>query len=901
MPRPPTPSSYAIALAFAILLALSVRFDPARAATPRQTGTPDASVSACAVTFPIEERRLFLPLAFNGGATGEETGATLPVTLKKEAGRLAPIGDQLGDVGQYYSQVAPSLRSHITIRNPGDAGHTFTLALFGDNGFKARTLSRCQIDAGASLSAAVEGGELTLRQNGQRLDLNATCQQVVVHKTNGNPTEPTLHGLYQAQIESDDGRPLTVRVESAVDAGHPQTAYLAADEAPAVAETQAGARVHLPGVVATRERDNWWDTEIVVQNVGEQAASVQITFCSADGACFQNNRATLQTRERRIFLASHLLYADNDGFLEDRSGWYAATVSATSAEGGDRPARIIAAVNFFQQPVKEDDLWPRAEQGGTCLQETGQPLSATQLTFPLDRGAPPMLRIQNAEAGPNRLELVLLDVNDAEIGRITHEVASGSTWSLRADEFARLPLEPATTPGTLPGTIPGTIPGDIPVVEPDVEDLTALRVVSERPVSALVWDGEQLVEPLEQDAPAPVWYAPLVGAPVVPFRWDDGGADDPARVGRPGAGYGLAETGVHSQRPEWAREMNWYVWHSDRRYCSQPVSEDKPYSTYIPLVRGLLNCDGNTGRDCVNTDERLARVRNIVPSACAGRPLFLINEPDLRSQTYMTYHELGRAIYLLREWPGQLFSPVFASQYYDRPTYPAESDPWCRIPENLASCPDGLYCERCIQDGIEDGETDPYDISFAGLEAYFGEMGRWARGQAWRFDQVVEGMLLHVYLPVNSFTEEALGGAPHYRAALLRQFRDRADEAGWPIIVKEYGFVTWPDVDGNRPDVDPMILAARVDDLRRLLQENLGGGAPKHGGNPQKLFWFHTGCGDSPYLEVYKPLCLFDDVTGGQFTRPLGACWQADAVAELEEDTTCGVVNGWSYLPFVGR
>src|SRR5690606_14897470 len=141
------------------------------------------------------------------------------------------------------------------------------------------------------------------------------------------------------------------------------------------------------------------------------------------------------------------------------------------------------------------------------------------------------------------------------------------------------------------------------------------------------------------------------------------------------------------------------------RWCHETVGTEEAYSTYIPVWPGLRRCNpaSSDDRSCVNTDERLQQIRNTLPSSCAGRPLFLACEPDLGNQAAMTYHELGRMIYVLRDWPGELFSPAFASYSYEQPIYPPEDSAWCRQAVAEGLCPQTPGCERCRQDGVVDG------------------------------------------------------------------------------------------------------------------------------------------------------------------------------------------------------
>ena len=212
------------------------------------------------------------------------------------------------------------------------------------------------------------------------------------------------------------------------------------------------------------------------------------------------------------------------------------------------------------------------------------------------------------------------------------------------------------------------------------------------------------------------WAVPFWGAPTLPFRWDTGqnnpdlGNSSRERLSR----FGLGETVPdHESRPEWARRLNWYNWFALRESCNSPVDLAEEYSTYLALWRGLGSCaGGQLDRSCINSEERLQAIQNRVPSSCAGRPLFLTNEPDVNAGDFMSYPELGRAMYLFRDWPGDLYSPTYGGPRYDQAAYPSEATSWCFTAVRKGLCPQAPGCDICIQDGYYDGTWDPYDIHF---------------------------------------------------------------------------------------------------------------------------------------------------------------------------------------------
>ncbi len=245
----------------------------------------------------------------------------------------------------------------------------------------------------------------------------------------------------------------------------------------------------------------------------------------------------------------------------------------------------------------------------------------------------------------------------------------------------------------------------------------------------------------------------------------------------------------------------------------------------------------------------------------------------------MTHHELGRLIYLLRDWPGRLFSPAFASYSYERPVQPSERNSLCAQYVAEAACPGAEGCELCVRDGIFDGTADPFDISLMGLEAYFRKEGRWVQGQSWRLEDVVEGLLIHFY---NGYGDTL--NDEHWRIPYLQQYRERAAEAGWPIVVKEYGFAVWPNELGEESGFTASSIAHQVDDIRQFLQTYLGG-VGEGPGRLKKLFWYQTGCVSQS--DFWSLLCLFLDPA--VLSDPVGRCWYVDAVGNDQTGKSCGL------------
>jgi hypothetical protein len=794
---------------------------------------------------------------------------------------ILPLGSQLGDVGQYYSQVSPSLSSVLHIANLSGAVQTFTVTLYGDTGNMVRILSACRVAARATWTVHMADGGLEFHEDDQALAPTEVCDSVIEGTDAQGFPATRLHGLYHAQIAAAKPSSLEVRVHTRPDSAYPQSRFEGEVEYEAVPGEQTGNAIALSGILATRDRANWWDTEVIVQKVSNAFVALGFKLCTGAGHCFDNNAARLAPYERRLFLASHLLYEDTLIGVVERAGWYSASVYAKGVDTTGRAARIAVAVNYFRQEVEEGALYPKSEQGSQCLYST-TPIPAQMFTIPVDGAEQWQLRIYNPSSETTRMHVRLLDSSGRPLGAWEPDVGPHGTWNIAEHDLALVSAHAGGSAEAAQNT--------------SRNPALVLRILTDRAVSVFAWDNEGLLRPQVDTAGSDTWYAPIVAAPIVPFRWDENGGSE--RIQRPGAQFGLAETAPQERqlRPAWTQALNWYTFDHVERWCHEVVGPDDLSSTFIPMWHGLGKCNRfeSDDRSCFNSDVRLQRIRNSLPSSCVGRPLFLANEPDLTGQASMTFHELGRLIYVLRDWPGELFSPVFASYSYEQPTYPPETSAWCRRAVTESLCPQTPGCEICHQDGVIDGKSDPYDISFKGLEDYFAEPHRWSRDQTWRFDDFIEGMLLHFY-PVGTETLDDR----HWRVPFLHQYRDRAAEAGWPIIVKEYGFAAiWPNEFGDWPSMNRFNIADQLDNARRYLQANLGNGEQAYGGNPFKLFWMGTGCSDPE--SPWEKLCLF--YPPQLLTEPVGICWYEDAARSDRIDRQCGrAQSGHLQLPLLSR
>lgn len=862
-----------IPLAMGLWLTFQMGFHPVTVRAQPSPVSPDPFINKklltqqeiCAATFPLPHSSVFIPLFAHHRALPEDEPEDAGESLSKVIDAIVPLGDQLGDVGQYYSQVAPSISSQILITNTTSRTQSLSVTLYEDMGIVAREMTGCNLEQKQSYALSIRDGELVFTQNGEQTPADIFCSDLSRAQEQRQDADLRLHGIYHARLATEDPDAIDVSMYNELDSAHTAIQYETVSRYPALPSSAATSTAGMAAVLVTRSVDNWWDTEIVVQNISDRGIELTFEICDERGRCFDNNRATLAANERRSFLASHLLYADSDGFLEERSGWFSMRAISKATEDGSSPPQIAVVSHMFRQPVPTGQVAPQAEQGSSCLLSAAHGGDTTQHYFFLSPSRELFVRLFNPTAAQNEVTIEIFNQRGIRAILLRRTIGSQATETIQlADELDAMD-------------------------ESILPNIRSMQIRASDVIAAFVWQDGKIRHRLSPPAAVTEWDVPFIGAPVVEFQWDTDTQND---IQRPASRFGLADTVPpnHNMRPEWARRMNWYSWRAVREYCSEPVSDDVPHSTYIAMWWGLGRCGADPAdRSCVNSVERMNRIRNMIPSNCPGRPLFLANEPDLPAQAYMSYHELGRMLYVFRQWPGQLFSPVFASWQYDAPSYVGEPRGWCWGAVESGRCPADPECSQCIQDGVVDGMWDPHDIHFQGLEAYFALSDLWARGQSWPIESVLEGMNVHVYLDLPT-----LQGDTHWRAPHLRRFRDRAKEAGWPIIVKEYGFATWRDFFGNPSGIDYCDVSNHVDNLRRIVQQNLGNYAEEFDHNPQKLFWFHTGC-QPGVLEDYEVLCLFSDPV--TLSTPVGQCWYDDVVNPSSENRTCDSSCGGTLLP----
>lgn len=781
----------------------------------------------------------------------------------KRVNGTLPFGDQLGDVGQYYSQVSPSFLSSLQIQNWSTITQVVDITLYGDSGYVARQFQGCQLSPQEHYSWSVQEKQMVVARGLNAVPIDTICEDNGVVIRNGETVEPVLHGIYHAEISAN-----TPDVISALMIHRAMGSEQLISSYPLRPIAKTSNAIHVPAVLLDRNSQHWWDTELVVQNQGNE--SIQLTFqiCSDNGSCFNNNSATLRAKERRSFLASHLFYSDDNRVgnatkgLTQRDGWFSITAMATADKNAQSPPQIALTSHIFKQSIPEGSSRPKAENGSNCLLTSSHTSGQKQIVFSAALNEFSLLRVYNPTADQINVALSLARADGTIIDSTQHVFAAQASNSWNADALAQL------------------------FDEQQIAQSAQLILEADDEIAAFLWRDGTVVhanrpELIENPAQGTAqWAVPFWGAPVLPFRWDKS-ENYIGRTNNSGqmlSRFGLGETNPkHAQRPEWARKLNWYNWFALRESCNAPVGEADDYSTYLALWKGLNRCSNGSDRSCINSEERLQAIQNRIPSSCAGHPLFLSNEPDVNAGDFMSYPELSRLIYIFRDWPGDLYGPTFAGPQYDKAWYPSEATEWCRTAVDVGICPETSGCDACIQDGVNDGTWDPYDIHMQGLEAYFRRSGLWMAGRSWPLETVLDGLPLHFYTDY-----ESLANDDHWRAPLLQQYRDRADEAGWPIIVKEYGFITWPFRDGTFLEISRCNITNRLDNARRVLQQNLGNYSAEHNENPFKLFWFHSGCGN-PALAFYDKLCLFE--SPAKLSTPVGLRWYEDAIAQSDEDT----------------
>lgn len=208
-----------------------------------------------------------------------------------QAGQPFPKGDELGDVGQYYSVLSPRKGSATYIQNTSASSQTVNVAIYQDTGGSPVETLVCTVPGNRTLQIDMidDSGTGTLDVEGY--SGGANC---------GDKTG--YHGVYHMKIWSGGNLAVTVRHVIG-----PAGAYWA------VADKFADDYHLLPGIYLC-DGSGCWDTEFVVQNTTGTTTNVHFSWNPDDEAGFyDNNEAQLDGNERRSFLASQLMLANTGG------------------------------------------------------------------------------------------------------------------------------------------------------------------------------------------------------------------------------------------------------------------------------------------------------------------------------------------------------------------------------------------------------------------------------------------------------------------------------------------------------------------------------------------------------------------------------------------------------------
>lgn len=278
--------------------------------------------------------------------------------------------------------------------------------------------------------------------------------------------------------------------------------------------------------------------------------------------------------------------------------------------------------------------------------------------------------------------------------------------------------------------------------------------------------------------------------------------------------------------------------------------------------------NGN-GEEPYNSDKSMRQIVNSVPSACAGRPLLLSNEPNYEGQDWSTIPEISRHTFVLRAWPGELYSWALGGFEYDK----ADDKPG-----DNNTCADGQpagWRKNC-------GVDSPYWVDWPGIEDYYNDTGRFVSGQSWSLP--FDGIAMHFYpwkteVPTSTTAWDPINNPLHGNIAYqLNAWLGRANQDNWPIMVTEYSLNQCVDAGlcgtetTTRQDV-----VDRTTVLRFVLEEHLGNYQASNNNNPFKLFWHSYNCNGCVWYPFdFSQSNLWD--TGGVKTSVYNA-WVPNATA----------------------
>ncbi|MBX3053432.1 MAG: hypothetical protein KF753_18295 [Caldilineaceae bacterium] len=756
------------------------------------------------------------------------------------AGDLVPLGDQLGDVGQYYSQISPNLNTNAYIYNTSSTSENVKIEIYDDVGTAITQTVTCTVAANRVLTAKFDW-----YSSGDGLDLSGG--------TGGGCTDGGIkfHGLYHMKItQTSAGSDLAVAVENWTNTDTRQVtgAYQA------VPEWAVNSEYVLPAVVVYR--DSGWDTEIVVQNTSGTTNTVAFSWVKdGESTKYSNNTATLAVNERRIFLASQLMYAGSGGSLTEKDGWAWMKVAGSG--------NMAITSNVFKQGLTNGKY--RAEYGSERMMSFEAPLAGTELFVPgfVVNGTNSYFRVANASGSTASITAKLYNSSGSQVG----STYSPSLGTERAGVYA------SNVFGASNGTYTLRIQSSYNVTAAAWHEnggghtgVTAQRVGDTSGGNAYFpfywenyysWQDDWQFTEISSPSPLPditasaykhsdgslvdswirlgvpqysytdfqfsggnddlygkyygnsplivgqfenystshdrivsyngiaktddVWYVPFAPSPVVQFAWSTNTDPDYPDATE----YGMSGNPEQTGSPSWAKTMNWYSWNLSRETC-------KTSTQYIPMDWGLGGGWGAT----YNTSTRLNTVRNLAPSACAGRPFLLANEPNYPAdQANMTHVEVARQVFVYRSWPGELYSPAYG------------------VKRVLGSGVDvGIDHDKVLNDGM----TDPDDTDYADFKTYWNTLS---------FGGLpYDGLAIHLYFTADQWGVDESGGTFTMASKAQNEIAEWATEAtalGVKVLVTEYGMI---------PFVDPTIdqyctlqcMADRIAVINTEIQEHLG-------------------------------------------------------------------------------
>lgn len=839
------------------------------------------------------------------------------------AGDLAPLGDQLGDVGQYYSNVSPFLKNRVYVYNTSGSSRTVKVAIYDDKGAVMYPVSP---DNDYTLKCTVTGNRiLYLRMN----DLTASGALTVEGGTGTEcyTNKIGFHGLYHMkiwQVESGEELAVAVNTWTGAELGQPAQVSGAYQAVPAYALQSEFA---LPMFLATRDVNNYWDTEVVVQNVNNE--TIRVTFeWSADNApaWANNNYADLAPYERRLFLASQLMYAPGaNGTLVEKNYWAWAKVRAFLPANGT-PRNIAVITNVFKSVMEGGK--PKAEKGSVVFAQFEMPRASTELIIPgfsvVSTQYDSKMRISNPGAWTSNFTIKLYNSAGAQVG---------STYSNSVTNGASRQVD-GTALGVANGTYTARIESVYPLVAAymtksggghyggtaqavgDTDGRVAYLPFywsdfygwDDRTLTTNVGSSSQYYSNIFQrttgdyktgnSSPVPTyairevnygaftnlelygydyagttgayslsvgqfenystshdrvmayngiakksgtWYVPFAPAPVVQFGWQ-------TKTGttHPSGEYGIAPA-QNRNRVDWLQDMNWVGWTgintSSANQCNsvQPDGKSRYVADWFGMgnatlqwVNGVISTswkyDGSTG--AYNTYERLSLIRNSISSACAGRPMQIVNEANnsgelgyIGLQGNMTFVELGRASFVFRTWPGDLYGPSFAYRGVEQPH----------------------TGHTCTTTDYSQGEAQARAGCHNGfMRGYFAAPGKIIPGQTLKYADIFDGLELHYYPHVLNIilndpnADDAPAKAQQYRELFEALNGAAGLNPNWltaakPIIITESGIVDGT-MTGNPPVHTPDLngIASKVVTFDQIIDNKLGTGTPR--------FWFTDWC-----------------------------------------------------------